>query len=84
MSGPVIIAELEKNRRERVRVALDQWQGHNLIDIRVTAQFTEAVDVWGPTKKGLSMNVALLPALRAALVEAEARAKEMGLIGGDG
>jgi hypothetical protein len=82
MSAPVIIAELDKNRRERVRIALDQWQGHNLIDIRVTAQFGEAADVWAPTKKGLSMNVNMLPALLAALAEAEAKARELGLLGG--
>ena len=83
MSAPVIIAELEKNRRERVRIALDQWQGHDLIDIRVTAQFGEAADIWAPTKKGLSMNVAMIPALRQALADAETRARELGLIGGD-
>jgi hypothetical protein len=82
MSAPTIVAELRKNARERVRVALDEWQGHSLIDIRVTTQFTEALDVWSPTKKGLSMNVAMIPALREALASAEARAVEMGLLHG--
>ena len=82
MSAPVIIADLVKNRREHIRIALDNWQGHDLIDIRVTAQFTEGVDVWAPTKKGLSMNVAMIPALREALANAEAKAHELGLLGG--
>jgi hypothetical protein len=81
MSAPIVIAELRKNARERVRIALDEWQGHHLIDIRVTTQFAEAVDVWAPTKKGLSVNVSMLPALREALAAAEARALELGLIG---
>jgi len=82
MSAPVIIAELEKNRRERVRVALDQWQGHNLLDLRVTTQLTEGTDAWMATKKGVSVNVVMLPDLLAALVKAEAKARELGWIGG--
>lgn len=83
MSGPIIVAEMRKNTRERVRVALDQWQGHDLLDIRVTTQLTEATDIWTPTKKGLSVNVALIPALRKALADAEAKARELGLVGGE-
>ncbi len=83
MTAPIIVAELRKNARERIRVALDNWQGHDLLDIRVTAQLNEATDVWCPTKKGLSVNVALIPALREALAAAEDQARERGLIGGD-
>ncbi|HEY1561279.1 MAG TPA: transcriptional coactivator p15/PC4 family protein [Caulobacteraceae bacterium] len=84
MSAPVIIAELRKNARERVRVALDQWQGHHLLDLRVTTQFTAGADVWAPTRKGLSLNVAMIPALRNALDAAEAQARALGLIESDG
>jgi shikimate kinase len=83
MTAPTIVAEIRKNARERVRVALDEWQGHKLLDLRVTTQLAASTDTWSPTKKGLSVSVAMIPALRLALVEAEAKARELGLIGGD-
>jgi hypothetical protein len=83
MSGPTVVAELVKNKRERVRVALDQWQGHDLVDIRVTAPLGDASDIFAPTKKGVSLAVARLPELIAALTAAEAEARARGLIGGD-
>jgi hypothetical protein len=83
MTAPTIIADMKKNVRERVRVSLDQWQGHDLLDIRVTAQLSAGTGIWVPTKKGLSVNVALIPALRQALTKAETKARELGLIGGD-
>lgn len=78
MSKPLIIASFDKNRREKLRVALDQWQGHNLLDLRVTAEIDGASGVQAPTKKGVSLNVALLPELRQALADAEAQARLLG------
>ncbi len=83
MNGPIITGDLVKNRREHLRVALDSYQGHDLIDIRVTAQLNDSTGAWMPTKKGVSANVALLPDLIAALQSAEAQARALGLIGGD-
>lgn len=80
MSRPTIIATLVKNSRERVRVALDEFQGHQLLDIRVVTQLTEATETWVPTKKGISINVTMLAALREALAEAETKARELGLL----
>lgn len=81
MSGPIVVAVLVKNRAERLRVALDQWQSHDLLDIRVTTQIGES-GAWSPTKKGVSVNVSLIPALREALAAAEAKARELGLLDG--
>lgn len=81
-SSPTVIAVLQKNRAERLRISLDEWQGHQLIDIRVTTQLSEGSDLWSPTKKGVSVNVSMLPALRQALADAEAKAREMGLLDG--
>lgn len=80
MSVPVVIAELTRNARERVRVSLEEWQGKPRLDIRTTTQLTEATDIWSPTKKGISVSVTLIPALRQALADAEAKARELGLI----
>jgi len=80
--GPIVIATLEKNRRERVRVALDEFEGVKLIDLRVTVEMTTTSGLYSPTKKGLSLRVEQLPALVVALVAAEAKARELGMIGG--
>jgi hypothetical protein len=78
MGSPVILAVIGKNKRESVRVALDTWQGHNLIDVRVVVPLAEHAAQLTPTGKGVSLNVASLPQLREALADAEAKARELG------
>jgi len=80
MSALQVIATLPKNARESVRVALDNYQGVDLIDIRVLAPFAGPAKEMAPTKKGLSMRVAQLPALQQALADAEVKARDLGLI----
>lgn len=82
MTAPVVVAQLRKDQRERLRVALDEYQGHQLIDLRITTQLTEGTDLWTPTKKGVCVNVSLLPELVRALQAAEVKARDLGLIGG--
>jgi hypothetical protein len=69
---PPPLAVVPKNASEEIRVALDEWQGRQLLDIRVTTQLTEATDIWSPTKKGLTVQVGQLPALIEALQAAQA------------
>ena len=86
MTGkPLIIATLTKNARESVRVALDEFRGHNLLDLRVVVPLAAHAATLTPTGKGISVNVAMIPSLRAALADAEARAIVLGwLPAGDG
>lgn len=79
MSEPLVIAYLEKNARERVRVSLNTWQSANLLDIRVVMNLGED-GAETPTKKGLSVRIAQLGELRAALDAAEAEARGLGWI----
>ena len=77
-----IIATIEKNSREDVRIALDEFHGAQLIDVRTFADFTSGgPDDRKPTKKGVSLNVAKLPALIAALERARDEAERRGLLG---
>lgn len=79
MTGrPLIVAMLAKNARESVRVALDEFRGHNLLDIRVVVPLAAHAAIMAPTAKGVSINVALIPDLRAALADAEAQAIKLG------
>lgn len=72
-----VIALLPKNKRERLRVALDTYQGVDLIDIRLVAQLGQA-DAWSPTKRGVSVQIVQLMPLIAALQAAEAKARAAG------
>jgi hypothetical protein len=77
LSEPVTIAEWWKNRRgESVRLVLNTFEGRNVLDLRTwyTAD--------GKLKpgKGFAAEVKHLPRLASALVKAEAKARELGLI----
>lgn len=73
----ISIGSLTKNSREHVRVALDHFKGHDLLDIRIT---TESGGIWMPTAKGVSVNIAKLPELIALLRAAETKALELGML----
>ncbi|WP_426039466.1 PC4/YdbC family ssDNA-binding protein [Brevundimonas sp. DC300-4] len=78
---PLTVATIGKNASEEVRVVLDTFKGHNLVDMRVFAAFSAAA-VKMPTKKGLSCRVEMLPDLIEGLRQAEVQARAMGWIGG--
>jgi hypothetical protein len=80
IAEPVEIAKFWKNRRrnESVHVTLSQYEGRSLINIRVYSTGTDGID--RPTTKGIAMAVDKLPTLARALLKAEARAEELGLL----
>jgi hypothetical protein len=79
MADPVILAEIGKNSREAVRIALDEYRGSKLIDIRTVCQWGD-VDAFRPTRKGVSLKLEHLPALIEALQRAEAEAVRLGIL----
>ena len=74
-----LIETIRKNAREEIRIALTAYQGHDLCDVRVFAE-PYAGDEWVATKKGISLSVAKLPELIAALQRAEDEARAAGLL----
>lgn len=74
MNEEILIAEFEKNARERVRVALTEYGGHQLVDVR--AFYQDAAGEWKPGK-GLALRRELLPELRRAIAAAEKATKTM-------
>ncbi len=71
-----VIATIEKNVDEEIRVSLREYKGHSFIDIRVYWKPPDGEP--GPTKKGVTLNPDLFPefkkaveALEAALVRAK-------------
>jgi hypothetical protein len=78
---PLVVATLRKNAEEEVRVTIDEFRSHVLIDIRVFAQFT-AARVPMATKKGVALRIEQLPDLVEALRDAEQKARLLGLLDG--
>ncbi|WP_267421805.1 transcriptional coactivator p15/PC4 family protein [Methylobacterium sp. GC_Met_2] len=73
MTEPRHIATVPKNAAEEVRIALTEFNGHELVDVRVFA----AIETGGErraTKKGVSLSRRHLPELIRALQAAEREA----------
>jgi hypothetical protein len=65
-----------------VRISLSTFEGVNLFDVRQF--FTDSEGRQRATKKGVAMNVRLLPEFLAAVNKALGRARELGLIEAEG
>jgi Transcriptional Coactivator p15 (PC4) len=82
LAEPITIAEWWKNRRgESIRLVLSQFQGRSIFDLRTW--YTGDDGKLRPGK-GFAAEVRHLPRLAAAIAKAEAKARELGLIGDKG
>jgi hypothetical protein len=84
LAEPIEIAKFFKSARDRskhVRVDLSEFKGHALVNVRVWETGTDGID--RPSKAGLALAIRKLPELTRALLKAEDRAREMGLLGAD-
>jgi len=70
------IASIEKNSREVLRVTLEDFKGHRLVNLRVWFKSTEGD--FRPGKHGVAIRIDKLDALISALVEAHGKANEVG------
>lgn len=78
---PVVICILPLGATAEVRVSLDTFNGRPRLDLRTWCDYAVGpVATRGPTKKGVSLPIADLPALAAALRDAEAQALGLGLL----
>jgi hypothetical protein len=73
------IGELRKNAAERLRVTIHEFNGHDMLSVRVYVG--QDIGEPRPTQKGLTMHVSTLLKLIRLLQEAEAKARTEGLIG---
>ncbi|WP_176043619.1 transcriptional coactivator p15/PC4 family protein [Burkholderia vietnamiensis] len=60
-----LIAELQKNSRERLRITVDQYRGHEYVGIRIW--FVGEDGQYRPSRSGVTLKPALLPQLMQAL-----------------
>ncbi len=73
-----LVCEVEKNKRERFRVALRTFHGRRGVDLRVHALQQDGTLV--PTGKGVVINPQKLREVIDALTDAEKAAKTEGLL----
>jgi hypothetical protein len=73
---PVVIAEWPRNKREVVRVSLDEYQGRKIIDCR--SWWYNDEDELKPGRSGLTLALKHLPNLAQGLADALARARALG------
>jgi hypothetical protein len=76
----VPVAVIQKNAREEIRVSLSEFKGTQFADVRIFAEFAGPSNVRGPTRQGVSIAIPRLPELANALLQAVAKARELGLI----
>ena len=64
-----LIEQFEKNATEVVRVALTEYRGRKLVDVRV--HYTDDEGQYRPTKKGVSLSLDVYPDFKRALTALE-------------
>jgi Transcriptional Coactivator p15 (PC4) len=78
LAEAITIDEFWKNRAgQAVKISLSTFQGRNLIDVRTWNTVDGKLK---PTTKGIAAEARHLPKLVSALVKAESKARELGLI----
>ncbi|MEQ8431718.1 MAG: transcriptional coactivator p15/PC4 family protein [Roseovarius sp.] len=75
------IATIRKNAREDLRVTLEEFRGHHLLNLRIWFDTDDGEQ--RPGKQGVAIRLDLLPHLRKALLEAEQEARKSGLLSGE-
>lgn len=73
-----LVKTFEKNKFQEIRVSITEYQGNDLIDIRIWALNQNGQEKV-PTAKGVSLNVKLFPQLKESveLLEKELKANNL-------
>ena len=74
------LATIRKNTAEEIRIELTQFNGHDLLNVRVWTDPRNGGSERIPTRAGIACRVALLPEIIEALQQAEAEARARGLL----
>jgi hypothetical protein len=83
LAEPVLIGEWKKNRgADVIRAQLKSYEGYDLFDLRTW--FNAPDGQCRPTSKGFTCGVRHLPQLAKAIDAALRKARELGVIDGEG
>ncbi len=50
----MLIAEIEKNMKEKIKISIEEYRGFKFIDCRV--YFEDDLGLWHATRKGIALN----------------------------
>lgn len=67
-TSPKLVGEFNKNANETIRVQLTEYDGKQLLDIRIWVQNDKGDFI--PTHKGISLRLDLIDSLQDALLKA--------------
>jgi hypothetical protein len=70
---------IEKNKFQEVRVGISEYEGNDLIDMRIWTM-PKGGEEKVPTAKGISINVKLFPELKDAVLSLEKELQDNKLI----
>ncbi|MFC1479882.1 MAG: transcriptional coactivator p15/PC4 family protein [Candidatus Omnitrophota bacterium] len=73
------VAVFEKNKYQDVKVRISEYQGNDVIDIRIWTQPPQGEEKV-PTGKGVNINVKLFPKLKEAVEALEKELKESNML----
>jgi len=73
------VAVFEKNKYQDVKVRISEYQGNDVIDVRIWTQPPQG-DEKVPTGKGININVRLYPQLKEAIDKLGEVLKENNII----
>lgn len=77
------VAVFEKNVIEDVRIWLDEYRGHDLVSVRIYANYDSSRELNLPTRKSVALDVPNLAELIPALKEAEQWTCAAGMLSTD-
>ena len=66
----MVVYEFQKNSSEKLLIRFTEFNGKDLIDLRVFFQADDSGDKWMPTRKGIAMSRDLLPELLKGIEKA--------------
>jgi hypothetical protein len=78
MSDNTVMAEWPLNKREHLRVSIENYNGFDLINVR--KWFKAEDDTLRPGKQGIAIQVKHLPQLADAMTKALTVARDRGLV----
>jgi hypothetical protein len=73
------VAVFEKNKYQEIRVRISEFQGNDVIDVRIWTQPPQGEEKV-PTGKGININVKLFPKLKEAVEKLEKELKESNML----
>ena len=73
------VAAFEKNKYQEIRVRISEFQGNDVIDMRIWTQPPQGEEKV-PTGKGININVRLFPKLKEAVEKLEKDLKDAGML----